>query len=226
MQAQSSTWADLAEGGMALAILAAGFYAYNFVSGRILAGQYPDYDRHLTYQENMFFEGEFDRIKAYAKQNDYPFWFHFIWLRDIALIFLSTLGVIVGVYLAERGIKMFTGGLIEVGGVTSFTTNAYAPLIASIFGVFVGVWITMKVSERSEHYHDFAQYVATMSRKRAVRHIEHFYRAREINGDWLKGERDLLVMIYERYTPTLPWALKITGGLTLLVFIFDIVRGL
>jgi hypothetical protein len=227
MDAQTSTWSDLGEGALALAVLAAGFYAYNFISSRITASKYPDYDRHLTYQETMFIEGEFDRVKAYSKQNQYPVWFHFIWLRDVALIFLTTLAVILLAYLAVLGVKMFTGGLVETAqGGTGFKTGAYAPVIASIFGIFAGVWVTVKISTKSEHYGDFAQYVATLSRKRAIRHLEHFYRARLITHEWLTQEHSLLVMIYERYTPTLYTALKITAGLTALVFAFDIWRGL
>ena len=226
MDGQTSTWSELLEGSLALAVLAGGFFAYNAISGRITARRYPDYDRHLSYQEIMFLEGEFDRVKAYSKQNNYPVWFHFIWVRDVALIFLSTLAVILTVYLAERGVKMFTGGLVDTGQGVGFKTGAYAPVVAAIFGIFVGVWVTVKITTKSDTYREFGQYVATLSRKRAVRHLEHFYRARLITHEWLSAERDLLAMIYERYTPTLYWALKITAGLTALVFVIDIWRGL
>ena len=122
---------------------------------------------------------------------------------------------------------MFTGGLAETAtGASVLKTRVFAPYFATFFGICVGFWAIATLWARSPHYRDFAGYVASMSKSRAVVHLEHFYRARLITGDWRKHEPDLLVMIHERYDETLTWALKITGGLTALVFVFDIVRGL
>lgn len=211
---------------MVFGVIGLGFLAFYGLQRMIYSRMYADYDRHLSYAEIIFIDNEFERVRKYARARSYPIWFRFVWLRDIAIIAVCTLVVIFAVYLLQYGVKMFTGGLVEKPkGLSGFETGVKAPLVASMLGICVGVWATSKLSARSQYYRKFAEYIASMSRKRSTVHIEHFYRARLIGHERLKREPDLLLMIHERYSDAFIWALWVTGGFTALVFAWDIWRG-
>jgi len=227
MDAQTSILTDTLEGLWAFGVLGLGWLAFILLRNRIYASKYHDYDRHLSYAEVIFIDNEFTRIRDFAKRANYPAWFRFVWLRDIAVIVFCTLVVIFTVFIMEWGVKFYTGGLVEMpqGGLV-FKTKAIAPIVGTMFGICLGIHVVSALSARSHQYEKFAQYLASMSRRRSTVHIEHFYRARLINHEWLTRESDLLVMIHERYNEALWWALRLTAGLTVLVFAFDIWRGL
>ncbi|NNC36131.1 MAG: hypothetical protein EX271_09745 [Acidimicrobiales bacterium] len=227
MEAQSSLFSDMMLSVFVVGAFMAGMFAVETVRRHLCEEQFPDYNRHLIFAEHMFIDSEFDRARSYARNGTYPLWFRFVWIRDIAVIVMYTLATIFAVYFALMGIKMVTGGLVTTAsGSRGFATSAFAPIVAATLGVTLGIRSTMELSFRSPHYREFAQYVASLSKKRGVVHLEHFYRAGMLSDQRVKREPDLLVMIHERYTHLIGTAVKITGGLTLTVFILDVVRGL
>jgi hypothetical protein len=85
--------------------------------------------------------------------------------------------------------------------------------------------LVYRAAERSEQVRDFVQYKALSSKKLAVGHIEHFLRAGMLDPQRPKSAPDLMIMMYMRFIPLLPWAIKITLGLTVLFFALDIIGG-
>lgn len=227
MEAQSSLFSDMVVSVFVVGIFMAGMFLVEMVRRHLCEAEFPDYNRHLIFAEHMFIDSEFERARTYARSHSYPMWFRFVWIRDIAVIVMYTLATIFAVYFALKGIKMVTGGLVNTAsGSKGFATSAYAPIIAATMGATLGIRSTMELSFRSPHYRDFAQYVASLSKKRGVVHLEHFYRAGVFSDQRIKREPDMLVMIHERYTHLIDTAVKITAGLTLAVFILDVARGL
>ena len=195
--------------------------------------RYPEYSRKLSEAENGFIVQQALRLAEFRDTNHVPKRYRFWPLATIpALLFFLFASMILNLTLLTAAQHVLGKVFPRTQGDIILSSAKWSSLAWIMVGTFLFAGLAVNIARRSPAYIEF---IALQKRRRLSREnpeidvgleqsLTHFVRKRRLDPNAEYSVRDLTHIMFERYTPIIPKALKFFVGLSLILFGFDLLH--